>query len=441
MDLVYEELLNKLNEIIIIFNKKEKKIIYTNKKFEKFFGKKSEELEKKKPFCSLFLEKEGYITGYSSNGIYWIDYILTKPTISHKALLKDKDDFLFHFNIYLKKISEPDLFMVTFSNITDIISIQEELNIEKILLKEYKKIVDISTIVSKTDLKGKITYVNEKFCEISGYSRDELIGKSHSIVKHEDSKEETFRELWRTIRKGGIWTGIIKNKNKKGVPYFVDATIAPIMDGEGNIREFIGIRKDVTEEALLKEDIKRQNEELKRLTTIDSLTDSYNRRGLDDILKSEIIKHIENKTNNLSIIMCDIDRFKQVNDTYGHNNGDYVLAEFVNLLKKNLKNKDTISRYGGEEFIIVLPETDKKDGVLLAEYLRKKVEEFDFNNIGKITTSFGVASLNELNKLSSIEYDKQKEGYLDAIITKLTKKADNRLYEAKKQGRNKVISD
>lgn len=437
----YEELLDKLEEIIVIYNKETNEILYGNKSFEDFFGETIKTFkEKNKHLSDFFMEtnQESYLKDLMDNGKIWLEHVLLNPSIQHKVIMSDTNDYKYHFYLYLKKVkTEGNLFMITFSNITEIISIQEELKLEKILLKEYKKIVDISTIVSKTDLKGNITYVNDQFCDITGYKRQELLGKSHNIVRHPDTDPDVFKELWKTIKQGGFFRGIIKNKKKNGEPYYVDATIAPLIDAEGNIKEYIGIRKDITEEFLLKEELKQkkeqvelQNIELLRLASVDSLTDSFNRRGLEDILNKEIKEHLTHNKE-LSIIMCDIDKFKNVNDKYGHLEGDELLTKFVEILKKNIKKKDTISRFGGEEFIIVLPETTKEAASKVAETLRKIIEKTEFNVIGHITASFGVSSFNELEKGLSI----------DAYIEDLTKEADRRLYEAKKQGRNRVISD
>lgn len=114
-------------------------------------------------------------------------------------------------------------------------------------LVEYKKALNDSDIISKTDPKGIITFVNDKFCEISGYTKDELVGKSHNIVRHPDMPKSLFKELWETVNTKKTFKGIIKNKKKNGEEYYVDATISPILDVDGNIKEIIGIRHDVTD--------------------------------------------------------------------------------------------------------------------------------------------------------------------------------------------------
>jgi len=115
------------------------------------------------------------------------------------------------------------------------------------LLKEYKKAVDASSIVSVTDTKGRIKYANDKFCEISGYSKEELIGKPHNLVRHPDMPKEAFANLWETIQAKKVWQGVVKNCNKTGGVYIVDATIIPILDENNEIIEYIAVRHDVTE--------------------------------------------------------------------------------------------------------------------------------------------------------------------------------------------------
>ncbi len=115
------------------------------------------------------------------------------------------------------------------------------------LLEQYQEVTDKSSIISKTDPKGIITYANDKFCLISEYSQEELIGKNHNIIRHPDVPSETFKNLWETIKeKKQIWQGMVKNRSKSGKPYYVQSTIKPILDKNGEILEYIAIRNDVT---------------------------------------------------------------------------------------------------------------------------------------------------------------------------------------------------
>ncbi|OQR40791.1 hypothetical protein AS859_09565 [Aliarcobacter cryaerophilus] len=122
-----------------------------------------------------------------------------------------------------------------------------------------KYVIVRSSIVSKADFKGNITYVNEAFCKISGYKEEELIGKPHNIVRHPDMDSSVFKEMWHTIKDlKQPWSGIVKNRKKDGNFYWVQTIINPILDENGNILEFIGIRTDITEIEKTKEYLKDQ---------------------------------------------------------------------------------------------------------------------------------------------------------------------------------------
>lgn len=130
------------------------------------------------------------------------------------------------------------------------------------LLNQYKDVVDISTIVSKTDLQGKITYVNDAFTKISGYTRDELLGKSHNIVRHPDVPTDVFKDLWKTIKSKHMWQGEVKNLKKDGSYYVVQSVIMPIVDSNGNIEEFISVRHDITDIYNLQREIEDTQKEV-----------------------------------------------------------------------------------------------------------------------------------------------------------------------------------
>ncbi|MCE9500927.1 MAG: PAS domain-containing protein [Leptospira sp.] len=115
------------------------------------------------------------------------------------------------------------------------------------LLHQYKNAIDQSTIVSKTDIHGKITFANDEFCRLSKYNKDELVGSPHNIVRHPGMPKSAFEDLWFTIKSGRIWKGIVDNRAKDAQTYTVRATILPIINTDGNIQEYIGIRTDITE--------------------------------------------------------------------------------------------------------------------------------------------------------------------------------------------------
>ncbi len=126
------------------------------------------------------------------------------------------------------------------------------------MLHQYKNAIDSSNIVSKTDVNGVITYVNEEFCKISGYSKEELVGKNHNVVRHPDVPKERFEQFWKTILAKKIWKGTVKNLAKDGSTFYVNTTVVPITDYAGNIVEFVAIRYDVTESVELEQELERR---------------------------------------------------------------------------------------------------------------------------------------------------------------------------------------
>lgn len=303
------------------------------------------------------------------------------------------------------------------------------------LLAEYKKAVDLSNIVSKTNPKGVITYVNDKFCEISGYTRDELIGKPHNIIRHPDMPREAFKELWDTIKSKKSWHGVVINMKKNGGQYIVDTFVIPILDVDGDVVEYIAIRHDITELEETKQQLRNINkamknkvDELYSMTNSleqkafkDNLTGINNRENFEEIFSIEIASAKQNNLA-LSLIIFDVDHFKLINDTYGHQAGDIILVELVKIIEENIKHGDVFARWGGEEFVILTPMTDLTGAKNLSENLRKLVQSHQFSYIeNEITLSFGVAEL---------EFDDTKKT--------LFEKADSALYEAKNSGRNRV---
>ncbi|MEO1938087.1 MAG: HD domain-containing phosphohydrolase [Sulfurimonas sp.] len=195
------------------------------------------------------------ITTHVINRLYAIQQKQLKLINSH---IQEKTD-----SISITLIINVLVFML-FLIITVWLSLQLKHDIMKNvkLLSEYKNAVDRSSIVSKTDKRGKITYVNNKFCLISGYTKEELIGKPHNIVRHEDMSKDDFKNMWQTILAKKPWYGIVKNKKKDGSYYIVEATINPILNQHGEIEEFIAIRNDITDVIKLHEDLEHTQEDL-----------------------------------------------------------------------------------------------------------------------------------------------------------------------------------
>ena len=205
---------------------------------------------------------------------------------------------------------------------------QKELQRKANILRQYNKATKSSNIISNSDLKGNITYVNDTFCEVSQYKREEIIGKPHNVLRGEEDPE-IFRNLWKTIKSGNIWRGNLKNKKKDGTFYYINTTISPIFDENGEIFEYVAIRHEIT-------DLVLKTEKLNRILREDYLTEIGSRYKL--------IEDISNKEN-LSISILDIKNFSDVNDFFGYKIGDYILKLVAKRIEELVIKKPNYSVY------------------------------------------------------------------------------------------------
>lgn len=427
---------------------------------------------------------------------------------------------------------------------------------------EYLKLAtDQHNIVSIADTRGNITYANDKFCEISQYRREELLGQNHRLLKSGLHPDDFYLDMWRTITSGRIWKGEVCNRKKEGGLYWIYTTIVPFLDDAGKPYQYISIRTDITEikeaqqvlvrshdeleqlvreraaELVEREDVlrsitdvahdavimldrrgrvtfwnpaaekifgyaepeilgrslhallvsgeqlaefqaglaelqqsgagalmgktveltalrndgaeifveialsavrikggwhvvgiarditarKQAEQQLELLVITDPLTGASNRRRFDGALHAEIARS-RRYGMPLSLVMFDIDYFKRVNDSLGHPVGDRVLVQLAELVSGNIRETDLFARLGGEEFAVLAPNCDAACAQQFAEKLRRAVEGHAFPDIERLTCSFGVAEF------------RATDGQ-DALV----KRADEALYRAKGEGRNRVV--
>ncbi|MFA5214703.1 GGDEF domain-containing protein [Sulfuricurvum sp.] len=277
-------------------------------------------------------------------------------------------------------------------------------------LKRFSDIIDKYVISVTTKTNSIITAVSSAFEKVSGYSKEDLIGKKMNIIRHTDTPDEVYTDLWKTIKLNKEWNGELKNKDKSGKAYWLEETIIPIKDENDNLISYISVGIDIT-----------AKKELERISIIDQLTGIYNRRKLDECIGNEVQK-AKRYQRALTLLMIDIDYFKNVNDTYGHQLGDYALTTVAQILSQNIRTSDLIGRYGGEEFMIICPETSKNGAADIGEKLRQAISDYNFNTLGHLTISIGVAELKT-----------------DDTIEALIHKTDNALYMAKERGRDQVV--
>ncbi len=201
----------------------------------------------------------------------------------------------------------------------------EELREQINLLQEYSKVLDASVIVSRGNLNGKITHVNDKMCEVFGYTADELIGRPCFVLRHsnmsnmdDDAPNDIPQDLWKTIQDKKIWQGLLHNHKKDGTRCWTQSTVCPILNDKGDVVEYITTRADVTE-------LVEKRLELQTLLTTDSLTGLPNRyQMLQDLSRAK----------RTTVILLDIHAFADINDYFGVETGDRILAEFACRLQR-----------------------------------------------------------------------------------------------------------
>ena len=242
---------------------------------------------------------------------------LENKLLKQKEQIEQKDNFINKINQTISSTSDEN----------------KDLYDSLLLLEEYKKALDESSIVSKADLNGIITYVNNKFCQVSGYTKEELIGKNHNIIRHPDTKKDFFTQLWNTINQKKIFNGIIKNRKKNGQSYYVDSTIIPILDKNSDIVEYMAIRNDVS--SLFEKD------ELIYEQFTDELTSLPNRQKLLNDLKNSVSP---------KLALINLDRFKDINNSYGIEIGDKILKSFAKRLSIFKSTNLNVYRMSGDVF-------------------------------------------------------------------------------------------
>lgn len=282
-------------------------------------------------------------------------------------------------------------------------------------LDRYVTIVDNNVITSQTDLDGVITYASEAFSKISGYSKEELIGRGHNIIRHPDMDDALFRDLWETITRGETWHGEIKNRRKDGGFYWVDTDISALSDRHGTVYGYMSVRQDIT-----------AKKQLEVISVTDGMTGLFNRQKIDAILDEQVTR-FRRYDEHFAVIIFDVDRFKSINDTYGHPVGDRVLTMIARAATEQIRSTDVVGRWGGEEFLIVCPHTDAAGAAARAEKLRSTIASLDFALPRPVTASFGVTDVLAVQSESQI---------IEAIL----KHADQALYAAKSGGRDRVVT-
>lgn len=282
-------------------------------------------------------------------------------------------------------------------------------------LVDLKAALDKTAIVAVTDQRGIIQKVNDQFCEISKYSREELIGEDHRILNSGFHAKSFFKEMWRTIGNGGTWQGEVCNRAKDGSLYWVKTTIVPFVGENGKPERYISIRTDITAQKNIKK--------IAHIAYHDDLTGLPNRRSLTKRIEHEISTSLRHNKQ-FAVCFFDVNRFKNINDSLGHKIGDLFLIELASRLKEIDIQSNSFYRMNGDEFFYIL-----EDVTLVHEMAAKILNVFKDSFILEDYEFYASVSLG----ISIYPEDGES-------AAKLLKTADIAMYAAKaKKGNNYIV--
>ncbi|NPA58044.1 MAG: diguanylate cyclase [Aquificae bacterium] len=390
LDLIdFRKIFNFLSEGLVLIDKKQNKVKFLNESFIKIFNLEAEagrliDADVKTLNGKLPAEMEG---------------ILLK-----EGEIPDNQEFISHYRdkyLVVKKITIEDKYVLWSFEEKKETDLSDEI---------FRVLLEMSPVGIFLQCGGRFMYANPTLASILQTNAGELIGASiFNYIHPEDRKK--VRELVRNSK--GKLKLIVRVLTAKGETKWAEIILDTInfKGKECNIGSCV----DITE-------MKELEDNLRRLATIDQLTGIYNRYSFEKFLEEEI-NRAERYGTRFALIMFDVDNFKQINDTYGHQIGDRVLKELVKVVKSNIRKSDIFARWGGEEFMILAPIKREEDAYKIAEKIRKKIESYHFDPVGRITVSLGISFYRKGDTIKS-----------------LVRRADAALYEAKKTGKNKTIT-
>ncbi|MCW8909822.1 MAG: EAL domain-containing protein [Gammaproteobacteria bacterium] len=272
-----------------------------------------------------------------------------------------------------------------------------------------------ATLVVITNEMGMVQYVNPKFCELTGYAADEIIDQNIKILRSSSFKASELAEVWKVIVSGNAWQGEVSTKKKNGETFSSLMSISPIKNEQNEVINFVAVGEDITR-------LKDAQSIIEQLAYVDSLTGLANRVLFRDRIE-QVLKNIKRSRFDAALLYLDLDQFKRINDSLGHDVGDALLMNVADRLRDCVRHQDTVARMGGDEFVILLTNID---GVAGATLVARKILQIMNKPIRLLS--------HEIIITPSIGITMAPADSLNADI--LLKNADLAMYRAKSQGRN-----
>ncbi|NDU85749.1 MAG: EAL domain-containing protein [Ferrovum sp.] len=273
-----------------------------------------------------------------------------------------------------------------------------------------------------TDAEGIILRVNQAYTLITGYPSEDLVGKSSWMLQSGRQDENFYKQIWKTVSLNGFWAGEVWNKRKNGDTYPGHLTITAVKSDMGKTTHYVGTLTDITLS-------KKASDEIKHLAYYDLLTHLANRRLLQDRLKQALVSSGRSSKQG-ALLFLDLDDFKTLNDTLGHDTGDMLLEQVARRIESCVREGDTVSRFGGDEFVVMLENLseDTFDAALQTETIANKI-------MSALNQSYDLAGhdCRSTASIGAILFKNQDHSYEE-----LLKRADIAMYQAKNTGRNRL---
>ena len=338
-----------------------------------------------------------------------LESIFTTTLSTYCELQLNVNSHKFWMQASFKKDINRQECLLALSDITKRKKAEEEINLAATVYESLNEAVMV------TDVNSQILAVNRSFSILTGYSEQEVVGKNTSIFRTDYHDADFVRHIWESLDKTGRWEGEIHNVKKDNEPFIGWLTISSIYDAQKNVIKRVGLLTDITEK-------KEAAELIKRHANFDALTGLANRRLFQKRLVEEVNVAKRNETR-VALLSIDLDQFKDINDSLGHQMGDQLLIAVSQRLQQCIRKANTVSRLGGDEFSVIMENLEDIESVEHAadRILQSLNAPFYLgDNIGYISASVGIAIYPD-----------------DGVdIEKLIKNADQAMYAAKKAGRN-----